>query len=141
MEDWFSQILGNPDMAQSFASAGVPPPPLPPLGQSLEPWTPGQGVPGYNPNVPGGYDAGTPVPPEASASAGLPGRSPLTDALRGVPAQARPTAPTVGTPHAPTPRAIQGGELANLLMLLAPPQRAAGPTALPATLTQALGGR
>lgn len=136
MESWFTSLLGgSPDIAQSFASAGVPPPPLPPLGESLAGPLPQEGFyggsPETNPNL---------RPIGGPASPSTPGRNPLVDTLRGVSAPAAPKPPEVGTPAAPRPTGrIEGGQLLQLMNLLNPGARAPAPV-LPQSLLAAIGG-
>lgn len=133
MESWLPQLLGSPDIAQSFASAGVPPPSL---GESLEPLGgPYGGSPASNPNLIPAGQPGSMVPPAGSAA-----QNPFLASLRGMQAPAAPKPPEVGTPAAPRSTGrIDSGGLQQLLLALNPGARAAG-SALPASLLQAIGG-
>lgn len=132
MESWLATLLAQPDVAQSFAAAGTPPPPLPSIGQSLEPG--GMGVDVGRQDIamagkPGGVDATSAI-------------NPMLQSLRGVTAPPPPRPQELGTPAVPRPTGrIDAGGLMQLLAAMAPraaPQ--AGP-ALPSSLLQAIGGR
>lgn len=111
-----------PDM-----SMGPPTPPS--LGQSLEP-TPPPDM-GYGPQQPAQGTGG-----QAAASAVKAPGNAILDSLRGVTAPARPDVVKPSTPALPQQKAIQAGQLFQLLSELNNPRL---PNRQPTTLGQSLG--